>query len=174
MENTTTQPITNTIKNNIVTVNGTPLSTKDFPKIDLDQEVISEIRFSPLNNKDPQQLLDALYYMWDAFDRALMPYFLIHKTAEDAMKNRDLTGNKVTLGVRKMEWLGGSRRILEAFTGTPLTESDELVTFEHKGVPIELHLYDDHNCIIQTDMIRYRYEEFKVPNPYSEFEEVYG
>lgn len=119
------------------------------------------------------KLLQALYKIWDAFERANVPFFLVHQTAEDAMKQRDLTGDKVEVGVRRMEWISGGRRIIDGFI-TPVSEDKDAALYEFDGVPVIVHVYDDHECIIQTDMVRYRYEEFKVPNPYETFQKVFS
>lgn len=122
---------------------------------------------------DPDKLLVALYWIWDAFERTNMPFFLVKQTAKDVMAHKNLTGNKVTVGVRRNEWISGARRILDAFI-QPIDENENVALYEHQGVPIEVYVYEDHDCIINTDMIRYRHEEFKLPNPYSTFEQIYG
>lgn len=122
----------------------------------------------------PDQLLVALYYVWDAFDRCNVPYFLVNQTAEDAIAGRNLTGNCIEIGIRRTEWISGGRRLIDNFLGLPVEESPTLATYKHEGVPILLYNYEDHECIVQTDMIHYAHEEFKVPNPYSAFKEIYG
>lgn len=122
-----------------------------------------------------QQLLDALYYIWDAFERSNMPFFLVWDSARRALLNVDLQGEYVCVGVRSNEWRGGAQRIFAAFAGEPEEEDGNLLIYRHNGVPIHIHLFEkDHECIVQTDMVRYRYEEFKVPNPYQKFIEEYG
>ena len=142
----------------------------------------------PLNNLavngqeviDSQELLDALYWVWDALERSSIPFFLVYQTYEDAKANRDLTGDKVEIGVRRNEWVSGGRRIMDAFI-TPATETDDEVIYHYKKVNssnisilVIVHIYDDSPCITSLDMIHYRYEEFYVPNPYKTFIEVYG
>jgi hypothetical protein len=130
---------------------------------------------TPPNGDLPaEKLLAALYYIWDAFERANMPFFLVYQTARDVMLNHDLTGSKVEVGVRGVEWISGAKRVFDNFAGEPLEETPEKATYMHVGVPIVVHVYQkDDECIVQTDMVRYRYEEFKVPNPYQRFLEVY-
>lgn len=120
-----------------------------------------------------EKLLNALYWIWDAFSRAHVPFFLVGQTAKDAMANKELTGDKVTVGTRRMEWVSGGRRILDAFA-QPLEEDQNKATYEFEGTLVIVHVYDDHDCIMNTDSINYKYESFKVPNPYKTFEEIYG
>lgn len=127
----------------------------------------------PLQEFSSQQLLDALYWIWDAFERSNVPFFLVFQTAEDAIKQHDLTGDRVEIGVRRMEWVSGGKRIIDAFV-MPLSEGKDEAIYEYRGVPVIVHVYDDSDCVVQTDMVRYRYEEFKIPNPYSKFKELYG
>ena len=129
---------------------------------------------------DSQELLDALYWMWDALERSSMGFFLIHQTYEDAKKGNPLTGDKVELGVRKNEWVSGGKRILDAFikpTSETLTEAVYLYKkVNSKNVPVKIiiHIYEDSPCITSLDMIHYMYERWSVPNPYSEFIKIYG
>jgi len=122
---------------------------------------------------EPQQLLNALYWIWDVFDRCNVPFFLVNQTAKDVIAQRDLTGNKIEVGIKQTEWISGGRRLLDAFA-TPLSETEDSATYQFEGIPVILHVYKPSECIEQTDMVRYRYEQFKVPNPYSKFVEIYG
>lgn len=120
-----------------------------------------------------QQLLSALYWIWDVMDRASMGMFLVYNTADAALKNRDLEGDMVHVGVRKLEWDAGGKRIIDA-----LVQSEEddgnLAKYTFNGVPIYVHIFNDHPVIRSTDQLMYEREFFKVPNPYKEFLEVFG
>jgi hypothetical protein len=120
-----------------------------------------------------QHLLDALFWIWDAFDRANVKMFLVLQTAEDAMKGRELSGRSVDIGIRRMEWVSGGRRILDSFLGDPETETNDIATYTHNDTPVTLHIYDDDDCIINLDSITYKYEQFHIPNPYSRFKKLY-
>jgi hypothetical protein len=122
---------------------------------------------------NPDELLKALYWIWDVFDRCNVPFFLVNQTAKDVIAQRDLTGNKIEVGIRRNEWVSGGKRLIDAFA-TPTSETDNGATYQFEGVPIFLYVYDTSDCIEQTDMVRYKYEQFKVPNPYSKFIEIYG
>jgi hypothetical protein len=120
------------------------------------------------------QLIAALYYIWDAFDRANMRWFLVGDTAQLVTKNKDLVGDGIDVGIRLMEWRSGSKNIFDSFIGDPDMEEEDLVTYIHNKVPIRLHIYEpDDECIIATNPLMYRNENFSVPNPPERFEEIY-
>lgn len=121
-----------------------------------------------------ERLLLALYYIWDAFERTNMPFFLVYSTAESVMAQRSLVGDCIQVGVRRNEWISGARRILDAFA-LPKTETDTEALYEFEDIPIKLYIYEElDDCIVQTQMVRYAAEEFMVPNTYEKFLEVYG
>lgn len=120
-----------------------------------------------------ERLLKALYWIWDAFERANVPYFLTGQTAVDAMANKPLSGEKVTVGIREVEWISGGGRILRTFLGEPHYEDKRYAQYEFEGVPVFIEKYDDHECIIATDTIIYGYETFRVPNPYETFVKLF-
>lgn len=119
-----------------------------------------------------ERLLEALYWIWDAMERGNMNFFVIGDTADSVINNKDLSGTKITVGVRRLEWNSGAKRIVDAFA-TPLTETDDKVTYEYEGVPVELYLFDDDPSITSPNQIIYHSEYFKFPNPYSKFQEVF-
>lgn len=117
-----------------------------------------------------EDLLKALYWAFDIFERAAMPFFLVYKTAEDVLETKQLEGDAIQVGVRDVEWASGARRIQD-----PYTEVEENV-FEFKSgdVPIILHIFKDDQCIKVPDSKVYYNEVFNMPNPYSRFKEIYG
>jgi hypothetical protein len=122
------------------------------------------------------QLLQALMWTWDAFERAQMGMFLVKDTAVRAIQNIDLDGDAIYVGIRDTEWSSGSTPILKAFTGEPVGKTDTTVTFKNplNPVPTIVYILPEDPCIRSTDQIFYRNEYFKVPNPFKRFMEVYG
>lgn len=163
MENTNTQ-----------TINPTPVITVDKVRVN-NSFAIDETKFTPQSTKTiiPNDLLQALYKIWDAFERANVEFFLVGDTYYAAKANRDLTGDRVTVGIRKNEWISGGRRLIDAFI-TPVSETEDMALYEFEGVPVEVRVYKDSDCILNCDTINYRYESFKTPNPYSEFVKQYA
>lgn len=149
-QSTTNQPIINT-----------PLTNNELQK-----------HIVKTQDKSTADLLASLYWIWDAFDRANMPYFLTGKTAEQVMNNEDLQGDKLTMGVRIVEWRSGAKRILDSFI-QPIETTDTKIIYEHGGVPIEITLYEDNPHIVAPITVMYRYESFPLPNPVKDFNEKY-
>jgi hypothetical protein len=133
---------------------------------------IKNVETAIVGAKNPEDLLTALYWIWDAFDRANVPWFLAKQTAEDALKGLSPAGGKLEIGIRKNEWTSGGRRILDAYI-TPISETDGLVIYEYAGVPIHMHVYEDSDCIINTNAFMYERESFATPNPFDEYMRTY-
>ena len=95
----------------------------------------------------PDQLLNALFWVYDGFDRALINCFFVYSTAESILQNKDLEGDGVHIGVRKMEWgevesRAGSRPIFEAFAGEPISKDNKLWKYDYLGVPVFIHVFE--------------------------------
>lgn len=119
--------------------------------------------------------MQALYWIWDAFDRSMMGMFLVGNTADRALNNLHMDGDRITIGTRRNEWNAGSKNILLAFTGLPINTTEKYVVFTNpfNDVPIYLYILEDDPCIINTQQILYANEYFKLPNPYRRFQEIY-
>jgi hypothetical protein len=119
------------------------------------------------------QLLQALYWVHDLFDRANMPFFLVYNTAESVLQKKQLEGDSVQVGVRLLEWNSGAKTIIDTFAQPDMKESEE-ATYIYNGVPVVVHVYTDDRCITSPDTVIYNAEYFKLPNPYRRFMEVFG
>lgn len=120
------------------------------------------------------KLLTVLYWIWDAFDRALMNMFLIGPTHDQVKAQKDLSGRHIYCGIRKLEWRSGGRRIFDVFAGAPDEETNEKAVYKNSDVTVEVYFFDDDICISTTDQVLYRNENFRMPSPYSRFIEVFG
>lgn len=118
-------------------------------------------------------LLKALYWVYDFMDRAMINFFLVGDTAQAVIDKKDLFGDKITVGVRKMEWESGSRRIADSFA-TPVKDDGNIVYYEFEGVPVVLYVLEDDATIQSPDQQMYKSEFFKLPNPYGKFLETFG
>lgn len=114
------------------------------------------------------QLLSALYWVFDFMDRALINFYLVGQTAQDVRANKLLSGDRVQVAVRKLEWESGARRIADAFA-TPLNDYGQSVEYEYNGVPVILHVLEDSTTLSGFDTAIYENEYFKFPNPYEQF-----
>lgn len=120
--------------------------------------------------------MQALYWTWDAFDRALTGMVVIYKNAHDILDNVPLKGDKITVGIRRLEWVSGKRPILLAFTGEPEEETSAYVRFANpfNDVPVYVYFFEDDSCITSPNQVFYGSEYFMLPNPYSRFVERFG
>lgn len=120
-------------------------------------------------------LLRCLYFLYDAFDRAQMDFFLIRKTAHDAIKGGELS-HHLDIGVRKNEWINGKGVLFMFFNEEHVKialETDEVITCEYQEAPFVIHLYDDNPCLLALNTIEYEHETFKIPNMFENFEKEY-
>jgi len=118
------------------------------------------------------QLLKALYYVFDFMDRAMINFYLVGSTGESVKNHKDLFGSCISIAVRKNEWESGARRIADAFAA-PIKETKDLVEYEYDGVPIKLYVLPDSELLRSPDTILYASEYFKLPNPYEEFKKEF-
>ena len=122
------------------------------------------------------QLLQAMYWTWDAFDRALMPTFLVYETAQTVIDHQLPDGNAIYFGVRKNEWNAGARTVVYNFTGFPKEKTEKYEVFSNpfNRVPVYVYLFDEDPCIINTAVVMYEREYFNLPNTYKQFVERFG
>ncbi len=139
-------------------------------------KAVTEIH-KALRSFPSDQLLQALYFMWDAAERGQLQMFLIGDTAKQVKANEDLEGDEITVGVRRNEWDSGQGRIAQTFMehelGVKAVEVDGKVTYEYKGIPIIIKLYEENPTLQSFDIVYYGYETFNLPNPYKTFVEEY-
>ncbi len=124
-----------------------------------------------------EQLLAALFFAWDAAERGQMDLFLIKDTAKQVKADKELSGDKITLGARKSEWNSGQGRIFETFAqhelGGVVSKTDEEIVYDCKGVPVVIKLYDENEALKSFNPVFYHFETFNLPNPYELFIEKY-
>lgn len=114
------------------------------------------------------QLLSALYWVFDFMDRARINFYLVGSTAQDVRANKMLSGDRVQVAVRKNEWESGARRIADAFA-EPLNDWGQSVEYVYNGVPVVVHVLKDSTTLSGFDTAIYEQEYFKFPNPYEQF-----
>ena len=116
-------------------------------------------------------LLRCLYFLYDAFERPPMDFFLVRDTAKQAIAGEQLSGY-VEIGVRRNEWVNGSD-ILFMFFGEEhvktLNEDPNWIECEYNETPFIIRLYDENKCLAALNSIVYEYETFKLPNMFDIF-----
>lgn len=122
-------------------------------------------------------LLAALYFVFDAFDRCSMTFFLVKDTAKNAKTSHMLEGDHIDIGVRKLEWSNDQKDVLFLFLtqeNAAITEElPDKITLKWNDVPIVIHLYDDSPCVTALVPITYEHEIWLIPNQFEEFEKTY-
>ncbi len=127
-------------------------------------------------NLPHDKLLEALFFFWDAFERSSLNFFLTKETADQIKAGKPLTGDRLTFGIRKMEW-NANGRILKGFMEhekvIPKKLDGNTLLFTYKYIPVYLTIYEDNPCITSFDVVFYNNETFNTPNPLSTFNEKY-
>lgn len=121
------------------------------------------------------KLLEALYFIWEASDRGQLDMFLVGDTAKQVIAQEELSGDKITVGVRKNQWISGQGRIVRDYLQHELRRyiDERDPEFTYQGVPIVIKQYEDNPCLQSLNPIFYKYETFHIPDPYKEFVEKY-
>lgn len=105
-------------------------------------------------------------------DRALINFYLVGDTAQAVKARKDLYGDKIQIGVRRLEWESGARRIADAYA-LPKEDRETEVEYEFNGVPVILYVLEDSETLTNFDTALYNAEYFKLPNPYDQFEKEF-
>ena len=139
----------------------------------------AEEALKPKSKYTYDELMAALIWVWDSFDRAGMTMLAVFDTAKQIQKNEDLSGDGIDVAVRRLEWESGGKSILDAFLehyniSYRISDNGKLAVYDHYGVPIRVHILEENECLSNYDTVVYRMEHFKLPNPYSKFEQLYG
>lgn len=123
------------------------------------------------------QLLSCLYFVQDAFERASLEYFLVRDTAKAAIESKQLHGATIDIGVRHNTWSSDQKDIIFTFfSGERVEQISDLpnsLTFSWRDIPFTIHIYDDNECLLALNTIRYEYETWFVPNQFERFEKEF-
>ena len=116
-----------------------------------------------------EQLLAALYFILDHFSRSNTPFFLTGDTARAVKDGKLLSGDKVTVGIRKLEFQDRMLGILEAFKAADEI-GDNYIKYTYNGVPIEVQVIDNSEDLFTSlNEIMYQHDFFKLPNPFETY-----
>lgn len=126
-----------------------------------------------------EELLSCLYFIFDAMERCGLDFFLVRQTARDAITNifGPLTGDKVTIGIRKNEWQNDQKDLLfpyfEQEHVETVSELPDSYSFKWRDIPFTIFLYDDNPCLTALVDLVYQNENWKIPNRFDIFEAQY-
>ncbi len=145
-------------------------------KIDKKESIVPIIKVLPID-LEHERLLPALFFFWDGFERATMNFFLVKDTARQVISGSPLSGDRITIGIRRMEWNGGQQGVFKAFMDhekmIPEEISKDLLKYTYHGVPVYLGIYEENPTLSGLDIVVYAYDTFNIPNPFSLFCEKY-
>jgi len=124
-----------------------------------------------------EQLLKGLYFIFDAFKRCSINFFLVRETAHNAMTEHMLEGDHLDIGIRKLEWVNDQKELLFPFFEQEhveiVNDLPDIITCKWQDIPFTIHLYDDNLCTTALVPIVYEHEHWKIPNRFDLFEKDY-
>ncbi len=141
---------------------------------------IAEVKIDkvvPQNSIPSGELLKILYFLFDTFKPFGIQFFPVRQTAKDMLAGRELSGDQIDIGIRKNEWNETSKfYVYHNFDNEhveTLSRNDNTEEYEKDGVKIVLHIYSDNDCISYLSSIQYEYEDWQIPQRFTEFCEKY-
>lgn len=131
----------------------------------------------PVVDLGHHKLLSTLYFIFEAFGRAGIDFFLIRDTAHKAMTEHMLEGDHIDIGVRSLEWANDQKDLLFAYfdqEGVSKTKDEPgIIEFIYQDVPFVIHFYEDNPCVTALIPIIYENEHWKIPNQFTRFEKEF-
>lgn len=119
------------------------------------------------------KLLSTLYFIFDAFERSGLDFFLVKQTAKDAIAEHQLTGDHIDIGIRNLEWANDQKDVLFPYFDQEhvekLKEEPGILEFKWQDVPFTIHFYDDNPCTTALIPLVYENEHWKIPNQFDVF-----
>lgn len=144
------------------------------------KEVVDEVRqeiYDKSRDISHHELLSCLYFIFDAFSRVGMDFFLVKQTAKWMMNEDELRGDHLDIGVRSLEWANDNKDMLFEYFNYEhvkiLSQLPNKITFEWHEIPFTVHLYEDNPCITSLKPIVYEHEGWFVPDQFERFEKEY-
>lgn len=131
------------------------------------------------NGKSPEDLDKALLFVDDLLDRMLCPYVLAGETLKSVIGGQ-VDGDKIEVIVLRKHFGEEARSVFGScmsmiYKKKEIKEKGGCLNLEHEGVPIEIKIVDrKYGFLKQPDMIYYKYDMFKIPNPWLAYWKVRG
>lgn len=134
------------------------------------EEMTSQKATNPTPSKTftHDELIQALYHIFDAMDRAMVPFFLDGETAESVLTGYKLEGSGVYIGIRDVDLRSSGFSIVGLYADAVDTNK-KTITYEYQGVPIYMNIYKRHPTIESFDVRSYENEFWNLPNTYDQF-----
>ena len=131
------------------------------------------------SGKSPEELDKALLFVDDLLDRMLCPYMLAGRTLKSILKGQ-INGNGINVLVLRKHFGREARSVLGScmsmiYKKPEIKEEDGCLKLDYEGVPIEIKIIDrKYEFLKQPDMLFYKYDMFKIPNPWQSYWRVRG
>lgn len=116
-------------------------------------------------------LLNAMYFIWDAFSRAVgLDFFPVKQTAYWMTHSDELRGDHLDIGLRIGQWNSEDKDLLliylndENLNLQDVNENTKKLVY--KDIPIYFHFYEDSDNLKNLTMFTYEHESWKLPNQF--------
>lgn len=157
---------------------GTKPVEEDLPESTPEPEEVPEAQDSnhsedelPEEESKPttEQLLKALDFVEDVFNRAAANFVVLGETAKGLYLDNDpfAYSTTINIGVRKGIYQGFSKTTIETFMPQPLEVSDDHMIYEIEGCDVVLELVDDLPWFKDVDSKAYMGRIYAIPNPFT-------
>lgn len=125
------------------------------------------------------QLREALLYLEDSMDRAVMQWFLTGDTCRECKNGGDLTVQEITGGVTAPTFNAGISVLKSVIPNLVVhyspddskrLEDAKYITFEFEDVPVRVDvIHNKYEVFKNLDIINYDVTSFYTPNPFIEY-----
>ena len=113
-------------------------------------------------------LLDAMYFLWDAFSRANMDFFPINDTFKNMDTQHMLEGDHIDVAIRQQLWNSDDKELIFIYLrdeNIDLENVDEhTLKLVYKDVPIYIHIVKDTEGNTNLVGFSYEHEMWKKPS----------
>lgn len=123
-----------------------------------------------------EQLHDSLLFAQDMLERSQIPFVVLGELAR-SMRDYEvpmLDSDMVHIGVMVRYYNPDTRSMLNTLLDNAHVQNlymdENIVTFEHNGVPVQIDIVKNHYLFFEYPDVRfYRLTEFRLPNPFEEY-----
>lgn len=109
-----------------------------------------------------EQIMKALYFMQDMFERPNVNMLLIGETAKHAKEGSNQE-SPVTVAIRDVDCSESMKGMIDIFA-MPKTREDSFWEYEVEGVPVVVSIVPNEHRYASPNRIMYEYEQWCIPN----------
>lgn len=116
-----------------------------------------------------EQLREALLYVEDIMERAVMNFVVLDEVAKAMYENQPLKARELDIGVLRQDLTQYGSATLEMLEPS-LEFHKKTAGFNHNGVPVVMWILDNNmECFKNPDTVFYEVTTFKIPNPFKHY-----